>query len=339
MVAIVVGAVALGYGFSRQTGPEPAPSGSPSAGPTYTGPSHLVLFAVTATPEPFVALVGSRGGKHPAVVDVPSRMVLTMPGAGSGTVADAAAASGSLLAASVSNEIGTWVGHQAVTDPAGFARLVDASGGVEVDLVQPVEVDGTEIAAGRVRMSGDDATAFLTAGVGPTRAERWREILAALFRDGLTTPPDELTEADDPAAVAAVFAAARAPVLGRLPATPSNGHLLVPADRRVRRMLWSLFGIEVQPPIGVVVLNGSGVPGVGEAVASRLVPGGFQIVASGNAGSFDHAETQIVATTEAAKAQAERVRGLLGVGTVVLGGGPSGLADITIVVGRDFTGV
>ena len=86
-----------------------------------------------------------------------------------------------------------------------------------------------------------------------------------------------------------------------------------------------------------MVLNGSGVPGAGELVASKLVPGGFRIVASGNAQTFDHAETQIVATTARAETQADRVRGLLGVGTVVLGAGSSGLADITIVVGRDLT--
>jgi hypothetical protein len=122
-----------------------------------------------------------------------------------------------------------------------------------------------------------------------------------------------------------------------LPATASEGGLLVTDDAAIRRQLASLFGIEIGPPVRVVVLNGSGVPGVGEIVASKLVPGGFRIVASGNARTFDRRVTQIVATTDQAQAQAEQVRRLLGVGTVVLGAGSSGLADITIVVGRDLT--
>jgi hypothetical protein len=241
------------------------------------------------------------------------------------------------LAASVSNEIGTWVGDQVVVDSDGLGRIVDAGGGIDVDLVQPVELNGAEIAAGRIHMTGQEAVAFLTEGVGPTRSERWREVLAALFRDGLSAPTGELAGANDPAIVSAVLTAARRPVVESLPTTASQGHLLVQDDRAVGRMLASLFGISVRPPVEVVVLNGSGVPGVGEKVASLLVPGGFRIVASGNAGSFDHAETQILVSAEAAKPQAERARRLLGVGTVVLGGAPSGLADITIVVGRDFT--
>jgi hypothetical protein len=337
MVAIVVAAVSVGYVSSRHPGTAAAPAATTSTGPTYTGPSHLVLFAVTAEPEPFVALVGSMGAKPPAIVDVPGRLVLTLPGAGSGTVADAAGSSGSLLAASVSNVLGTWVPHEAVTDLAGLARVVDAAGGVRVDLVQPVEVGGQEIGPGPVGMSGPQASAFLTDAVGLPATDRWQALLAGLFRNGLAVGAKDLAAADDPAAVQAVFVAARAPRFRELPATPSEGKLLVPDDPAIRRSLASLFGIETGPPVGVVVLNGSGVPGVGEIVASKLVPGGFRIVASANAQAFDHQVTEIVVTTDQAKAQAQRVRRLLGVGTVVLGAGSSGLADITIVVGRDLT--
>jgi hypothetical protein len=296
-----------------------------------------VLFIVTSGREPFVALVGSRGERPPAIVVVPARLVLTLPGAGSGTVADAAAASGSLLAASISNALGTWVGPQFVTDLSGLAGIVDATGGVSVDLVQPAEVSGQEIGPGPVSMDGREASTFLSDGVGLGPAGRWQEMLSALFKNGLSLPPQDLARAVRPDAVRTVFATARSPRVRELPATPSEGRLLVPDDPAIRRALSSLFGVETKPPVDVVVLNGSGVPGVGETVASRLVPGGFRIAASGNARGFDHQVTEIVADTDRAKAQAQRVRRLLGVGTVVLGTGSSGLADITIVVGRDFT--
>jgi len=337
-VAIVVAAVAIGWVSSRNTGaPRPAPPTTPSAAPSYTGPSHLALFAVVAKPEPFVALVGSMGEKPPAVVDVPPRLVLTLPGAGSGTVADALGAPASLFVASVSNALGTWVAHEAVTDLGGLGRIVDAAGGMSLNLVQPVEVNGQEIGPGAVTMDGRVASAFLASGAGLAPSERWQEVLAALFRGGLTVQASDLVQVDDPASVQAVFQAARAPRVRELPAIPSEGRLLVPDDPAIRRQLASLLGIEVSPSVDVVVLNGSGVPGVGELVASKLVPGGFRIVASGNAQTFDHQSTEIVATTAQAETQADQVRGLLGVGTVVLGAGSSGLADITIVVGRDLT--
>ena len=44
---------------------------------------------------------------------------------GSGTLADTLGAPASLISASVSNALGTWVGPQAVTDLAGLSRIVD----------------------------------------------------------------------------------------------------------------------------------------------------------------------------------------------------------------------
>jgi len=88
--------------------------------------------------------------------------------------------------------------------------------------------------------------------------------------------------------------------------------------------------------VPVVVLNGSGLPGVGELVAERLIPEGFRVVVSENAASFDHDVTAIVVADEADRPLAERVRDSLGVGEVQVGGPASGLADVTVVVGRDL---
>jgi hypothetical protein len=63
------------------------------------------------------------------------------------------------------------------------------------------------------------------------------------------------------------------------------------------------------------VLNGNAVPGTGEAVAERIIPGGFRVAVSQNASDFDHAETLIVVGSPDDVALAERVRDLLGVGT------------------------
>ncbi|HEX6579301.1 MAG TPA: LytR C-terminal domain-containing protein [Actinomycetota bacterium] len=64
------------------------------------------------------------------------------------------------------------------------------------------------------------------------------------------------------------------------------------------------------------MLNGNGVPGTGEAVAERIIPGGFRVAVSQNASDFDHPETPILVASPEDVALAERVRDLLGVGSV-----------------------
>jgi hypothetical protein len=85
----------------------------------------------------------------------------------------------------------------------------------------------------------------------------------------------------------------------------------------------------------VIVLNGNGVPGIGELVAEKILPGGFRVAVSENASSFDHAETLVVVGSAGDVDIAERVRDLLGVGSVSVSVG-SGIAPVTIVVGKDF---
>jgi anionic cell wall polymer biosynthesis LytR-Cps2A-Psr (LCP) family protein len=86
------------------------------------------------------------------------------------------------------------------------------------------------------------------------------------------------------------------------------------------------------------ILNGNGVPGIGQRVAERLVPAGFRVVLTRNADRFDHAETRIVVYRDDPEqlAAAEEIRDLLGVGRVELSRTPLQVADVTVVVGLDF---
>jgi hypothetical protein len=102
----------------------------------------------------------------------------------------------------------------------------------------------------------------------------------------------------------------------------------------------------------VDVRNGSGVPGLGKRVADILRRDGYVINSVGNAESFDYDTTQIRATSKMPLA-GERVRSDIHLAaatvtpvpdptavaaTATPGGAPS-LADVTIVVGRDFVNV
>jgi polyisoprenyl-teichoic acid--peptidoglycan teichoic acid transferase len=88
----------------------------------------------------------------------------------------------------------------------------------------------------------------------------------------------------------------------------------------------------------VQVLNGVGVPGVGQQVDRRLDRGAFRIVLSDNASSFDFDTTQIIIYDESERAleAARRVQELLGVGTIQVSRQPQSVIDLTIVVGADF---
>lgn len=88
------------------------------------------------------------------------------------------------------------------------------------------------------------------------------------------------------------------------------------------------------------ILNGNGEPGIGQAVTSRLQPGGFRVVLTRNADRFDYPTTRIVIYDDSREqlALAEDVRQRLGVGQVELSEAPQGVVDITVVVGADFTG-
>ena len=90
----------------------------------------------------------------------------------------------------------------------------------------------------------------------------------------------------------------------------------------------------------VQILNGNGVPGIGDDVAQKLVGEGFRVILSGNARSLDYEETLIIAyeRTGEALALAERAKELLGVGEVQVSGQEQGIVDLTIVVGKDFLG-
>jgi anionic cell wall polymer biosynthesis LytR-Cps2A-Psr (LCP) family protein len=88
----------------------------------------------------------------------------------------------------------------------------------------------------------------------------------------------------------------------------------------------------------VEILNGNGVPGVGEQVASKLDMNKFQVVNSANADNFDHPETVVIIYSnnpQITKA-AREINSMLEVGRVEVRDMTQDISDITIVVGKDY---
>lgn len=93
-----------------------------------------------------------------------------------------------------------------------------------------------------------------------------------------------------------------------------------------------------QDEIRVQILNGNGVPGIGQKVAERLIGKGFRVILSGNARRLNYQKTLIVTydRSEEGQALAERARELIQVGQVQVSVQQQGIVDLTIVIGEDF---
>lgn len=91
---------------------------------------------------------------------------------------------------------------------------------------------------------------------------------------------------------------------------------------------------ECEVPVIVEVLNGCGVSGVADRVASRLKDQGFDVMFVGNADDFRYEETLVVDRSGACS-KAVTVARALGVGNVIQQVRGSFLVDVTVVVGSD----
>jgi hypothetical protein len=280
----------------------------------------LTLLVVRTKTGPFGAVIGSTGSEDGALV-VPMQAVVTIPGQGEGTVGEALGLPPRQAATAVANLLGVWIDHYAVVGPGRLREAVDRAGGIPV---------GGDV------VDGDGVVSLLEdAGDGATSA--FQLVVGGLLSGEMTWRETDLVDADEPSAALRSLDAAEGAQVGAVQVfEPADGVFRADPDE-LRRSLVDVFGGPDRQVVDVIVLNGSGVPGVGELVAERIVPDGFRVVLSDNAQTFDHRETLIVVGSADDVALAERVRDLLGSGSVNVSV-PSGIAPITIVVGKDFAG-
>lgn len=337
-LAIGAVAVALGIVVARLVS-----DGGDAASPTPVAgaerPSRLVVLSVTGAPHAMLTIVGSGGDQPPASLVLPPGTMVVAPGQGETTIEGVAALQPTSMRVAVSNAIGGWIDASAVTDLEGLAAIVDRVGGLTVNLPEAVTLGDTVLGPGTTAFDGTQVAAFVRAE-GDDAGERWALIVQALLADADTAEATgaatgELATVDDAALVAEVLGAAAGASVELAPTAPVAATALVLDQPAADELVRELFGLA--EAVRVLVQNGNGEPGIGEEVARLLLPNGFRVVLSQNADTFRHKKTEIAATEAAFAGEAERVRELLGVGTVAVSQVPSGLADITIVVGRDFT--
>ena len=335
--AIVTAAVVVLAGFYAWT----RTSADPSATPTPPGPgvsaspsrpADLAVLSITGGSGPMILIVGTAGS--PVAISLPERLLQVVPGMGETTLDTLGQLNGPTVRVGVSNTLGVWVRHYGVASVQSMAKAVASAGGLPVDLGRAFKANGTVVGPGKVTLTGLQVIAYLT-GPKAEVASRWRVFTTALLRQHLSLSSASLVDTDDAAAVSRLLASARGATPTVLPVTDVGGLVQAPDFKAIDVLARTLLGSTVTPT-PVIVQNGNGVPGVGAIVAKRLIPVGFRVVISTNAQSFDVLRTSVLGLGVDTARAAGRARRALGVGKVTVSSVPSGVADVKIIVGKDF---
>ena len=334
LVAIVVVVAGAAYA-TTQIGEPSADGGGASSTQAAPEPSALLVLSFTGAPKPLLAVIGTAGAP-PASMGVPQGLILEVPGAGELTTRRVAALPGPGLQVALSNVVGAWAEHYGVTDLGHVAVLFERNGGLKVKLPDPVPVGDEVLGPGAVTMTGQQVADYLGAE-GQNTFTRWEIVIAGM----LAAPPQlrvgDLTDTDDLKGVQATLDGAQGGQLETLPVKVAAATIRVPDYDRVDQLMADRFGVE-RIPVPVIVQNAAGAAGLGEEVGRLVIPKGFRVTLSQNAVDFGQKITQIVALGEDNLSSARRVRGALGVGRIAVSQVASGIGDVQIVVGKDFTG-
>lgn len=305
-----------------------------------------------------------------AVVYVPAHASAEVPGRGPQPVGETLASGGiPLLLVSTENMLGIEIDRYLELSDRDARLLFTATGPISVDVPSDVRISA---GGNTTRVIFEEGVQKLPAPflvqllytrgldtddieLGGRHVSFWDAFLEA-FRDepgalrrAVTASAAALRESDaDPSAHADLLATLASlddqdRIITTLPAhqVSVGGSELYQIDQdEIAGFLHETLGSGAKrvDEIRVQILNGNGVPGIGQEAAERLVGHGFRVILTGNARRLNYAKTLIITydSTTRGQALAERARELLGVGEVQVSVQQQGIVDLTIVVGEDF---
>lgn len=305
-----------------------------------------------------------------AAVLVPPQVLVNVPGTGSlpfGRASGTVSAQGSRDA--LSDLLGVTVDEGWMLPTTALAQLVDALGGIPVEVDVPVVRDQTVVLnPGAQQVDGARAVELLLY-LAPEEPEQARLARVQEVLDGIvqalpetsaeltpvlqslgegsvsTLEPPELADFLVGLAAADADGQLQYDTLPVVPIDPGGGVTAFRVDApRLVPVVDRLLADSVPPGVReggnrVLVLNGVGTPGLGEAVRAKLAPAGFVFVGSRNAPEFGYATTQVLVpeATQEAQALGERVAEAIGVPPTSVGTQDFGtVADVVVLVGADF---
>lgn len=305
-----------------------------------------------------------------AALLIPPQVLVTVPGTGSlpfGRALSSVPPQGSRDA--LSDLVGVTVDDGWVVTTTLLAQLIDALGGVPVEVDVPV-VQGQQVLVntGAQNLDGARAVEFLRY-LAPEEQEQSRLARLQEVLDGLVNvlprEPSELTAQLEvlgdrsvttmelPELSELLLGLAAADEAGQMqydslpviPIDPGGGVTAFRVDPpKLQTVVDRLLADSV--PAGVreggnrvLVLNGVGTPGLGEKVRAKLVASDFVFVDSRNAPTFGYKTSQVFVSEATVEAQAlgQRVAEAIGVpGAQVVTQDFGTVADVVVIVGEDF---
>jgi hypothetical protein len=350
--AVIAGLVAAGsiayLAANKASDDEPTPE------PTEVSTDKVITTLIFGTRESgggavWLTLLGyDRDSGSGTVLYIPAHAAVEVPGRGLQGVGDALESGGPpLLVVSAENLLGIDIDNYLELSDHDARLLFEATGPISIDVPSQVKVS---VGKDRARLIFDSGLQRLG------HLAFWESLFAAFAGE-----PDNLSEAVRSVAGALVESDAEAGDHARLMSTIAaldptqrtlttlpvhqvsvGGSELYATDpEEISTLLNDLLaGIAsaTEDETRVQVLNGNGVPGIGQEVAQKLIAAGFRVVLTGNARRLDYEKTLIITydASEAGQALAERARKLIGVGEVQVSEQSQGIVDLTIVIGKDF---
>lgn len=327
--------------------------------------------APDAGPRHIAVLAHHRETDEGTVLFVPPSTVADVPGHGSFGVGEAFAfGDAPLMGVTLENLLGIQIDEVLDLSRQQWEALLGRVGGYEIDVPRPLsapeELGGQlRFEQGRQFLDGEQLAEYLVFR-SPGESEldvlpRLQRVLQGLL-DELAADPDQAARViEDSAEVLGVedtdlvrdllvgLARSRGQqrlAMLTLPVSPlasDRTDVYRVDEERLERLVDDRLAAsrpddETGAGRSLQVLNGVGTPGVGQIVAQRLQPGGYRLLLTGNADSFDYDTTRIVIYDDSPEQLeiARDIRDRLGVGEIERSGMPQSVVDVTIIVGADL---
>ncbi|MBE6470765.1 MAG: LytR family transcriptional regulator [Coriobacteriaceae bacterium] len=311
------------------------------------------------------------------IISIPSNLIWTLSDGSNGFIGRELAVGGDAgLVRTVADFAGVGIAHFATTDAAGFVKLVDALGGIDVELTEEVddpEAGSIYLPAGTQTLTGEQALVACKAknylNGYETRAQVQMKVLAAIVRkagagEGLGARQSTLD------AIAGTFqtdlstqavidllgrygsAAAEDVYQARVPGYSGyeGGELQFSVAPNGWKTMMEKVNAGSDPnekseavqsvdpsKYTLTVKNGAGVAGAASECAEALEAAGYKVKETGNTDQFAYNETLVVYKDEKNAAVAEAIADALGVGRPVEAGIYYEFStDLQVIVGQDW---
>ena len=341
---------------------------------------HVTVPTVSVQHTVFTQLSGPQGlaaaailavGDHVDGVSVlvPRQLILDSAASGPQPLYEVFARTPTGPAQALSDALGVRLDGSWTLTTSGLSALVDALGGVRVDVDQEIVVGGIAIAPGTGQLLAGPQAAAVAIALNADEPEekrlaRFHSVLSGVLA---ALPPDAVAvqrlltglghgsiSTLSPDRLAATLTALRTQAAADgLPGTVlpvrsvEAGDALVyglDPTRAPALIKDQLAGALLPEPEGgvvrVLVRNGVGTPGLENAARTRLAAAGLRYVPGGNADRFGLARTtvMIASSSDQDRARGVKVAAALGLPAATIAVNPLGsnLADVIVALGQDF---